>query len=81
VHRRDSDHTWGPSGCTNCGWRGVPSWQENGLPDDRCPRCELAAETQAEWEALKKKEEYRGTGRNEPCPCGSGKKFKKCHGA
>jgi preprotein translocase subunit SecA len=22
----------------------------------------------------------RKTGRNEPCPCGSGKKFKKCHG-
>ena len=21
------------------------------------------------------------TGRNEPCPCGSGRKFKKCHGA
>ena len=21
------------------------------------------------------------TGRNEPCPCGSGKKFKQCHGA
>ena len=21
------------------------------------------------------------TGRNDPCPCGSGKKFKKCHGA
>lgn len=20
-------------------------------------------------------------GRNEPCPCGSGKKFKRCHGA
>ena len=20
-------------------------------------------------------------GRNEPCPCGSGRKFKKCHGA
>ena len=19
------------------------------------------------------------TGRNDPCPCGSGKKFKKCH--
>jgi uncharacterized protein YecA (UPF0149 family) len=19
-------------------------------------------------------------GRNEPCPCGSGKKYKKCHG-
>ncbi len=23
---------------------------------------------------------FEGTGRNEPCPCGSGKKFKKCHG-
>jgi preprotein translocase subunit SecA len=20
-------------------------------------------------------------GRNDPCPCGSGKKFKKCHGS
>ena len=25
--------------------------------------------------------EYDKVGRNEPCPCGSGKKFKKCHGA
>jgi len=24
---------------------------------------------------------YASVGRNEPCPCGSGKKFKKCHGA
>ncbi|GAC1433948.1 MAG: hypothetical protein NVSMB6_31410 [Burkholderiaceae bacterium] len=23
---------------------------------------------------------YRGVGRNDPCPCGSGKKFKQCHG-
>lgn len=23
---------------------------------------------------------YAGVGRNEPCPCGSGKKFKNCHG-
>ena len=22
-----------------------------------------------------------GTGRNDPCPCGSGRKFKRCHGA
>ena len=22
----------------------------------------------------------RKVGRNEPCPCGSGKKFKQCHG-
>jgi preprotein translocase subunit SecA len=25
-------------------------------------------------------DEYAGVGRNEPCPCGSGKKFKRCHG-
>jgi len=24
--------------------------------------------------------EFAGVGRNEPCPCGSGKKFKHCHG-
>jgi preprotein translocase subunit SecA len=24
--------------------------------------------------------QYNNVGRNEPCPCGSGKKFKKCHG-
>jgi uncharacterized protein len=24
---------------------------------------------------------YRHVGRNDPCPCGSGKKFKRCHGA
>lgn len=25
-------------------------------------------------------QEYKNAGRNDPCPCGSGKKFKKCHG-
>lgn len=25
--------------------------------------------------------EFADVGRNDPCPCGSGKKFKKCHGA
>ncbi|MEM9383339.1 MAG: SEC-C metal-binding domain-containing protein, partial [Planctomycetota bacterium] len=24
--------------------------------------------------------EFKAAGRNDPCPCGSGKKFKKCHG-
>ena len=23
--------------------------------------------------------DFSSTGRNEPCPCGSGKKFKNCH--
>jgi uncharacterized protein YecA (UPF0149 family) len=26
------------------------------------------------------KGEWGNVGRNDPCPCGSGKKFKKCHG-
>ena len=26
------------------------------------------------------KNRFTGVGRNDPCPCGSGKKFKKCHG-
>jgi preprotein translocase subunit SecA len=26
-------------------------------------------------------EQFENVGRNEPCPCGSGKKYKKCHGA
>ena len=24
---------------------------------------------------------FANVGRNDPCPCGSGKKFKNCHGA
>ncbi|MBW3659984.1 MAG: SEC-C domain-containing protein, partial [Actinobacteria bacterium] len=26
-------------------------------------------------------DEYATVGRNDPCPCGSGQKFKRCHGA
>lgn len=42
--------------------------------------------TQDEVDARKKAAEldspkFKKTGRNDPCPCGSGKKFKKCHGA
>jgi preprotein translocase subunit SecA len=25
-------------------------------------------------------EQYARVGRNDPCPCGSGKKYKQCHG-
>ena len=27
------------------------------------------------------KREGKKVGRNDPCPCGSGKKYKKCHGS
>ena len=47
------------------------------------------------WHGVAKLDQYSGgffrkiefqgdepkVGRNDPCPCGSGKKYKKCHGA
>ena len=30
--------------------------------------------------AAEEKAQFANAGRNEPCPCGSGKKFKLCHG-
>ena len=35
-------------------------------------------QTQAKPETFKRQE--KKVGRNEPCPCGSGKKYKQCHG-
>ncbi|MBQ7721705.1 MAG: SEC-C domain-containing protein, partial [Kiritimatiellae bacterium] len=29
----------------------------------------------------KRQEMFKKVGRNDPCPCGSGKKFKKCCGS
>jgi preprotein translocase subunit SecA len=31
-------------------------------------------------DAVAEEDEFAGVGRNEKCPCGSGKKFKQCHG-
>jgi preprotein translocase subunit SecA len=43
----------------------------------------VAVEEAAEPEQQKPvvKSDFEKTGRNDPCPCGSGKKFKQCHGA
>jgi uncharacterized protein len=32
------------------------------------------------WYAEREKARFAGVGRNNPCPCGSGRKFKRCHG-
>jgi preprotein translocase subunit SecA len=43
---------------------------------------ELPAEAEAEaGSAAPFVRGERKVGRNEPCPCGSGRKFKHCHGA
>jgi preprotein translocase subunit SecA len=41
----------------------------------------LPSPNQAVVTPVQKNSQYEGVGRNDPCPCGSGKKFKKCHGA
>ena len=34
----------------------------------------------AQQQAQGRGEEFQRIGRNDPCPCGSGKKYKHCHG-
>ena len=86
----------GLSGCGNCGWSGVPTrtgGRKIGKPmrpfgegtnivgykvvdsvrSDTCPACEA--------EPYDLEPEVEKVGRNEPCPCGSRLKYKKCHGA
>jgi preprotein translocase subunit SecA len=48
------------------------------------PRIELSAPPKVEGQRPQQPAANRGevkVGRNDPCPCGSGKKYKKCHGA
>ena len=40
-----------------------------------------AATTSTGGVAVQQRIVYEKVGRNDPCPCGSGKKYKKCHGA
>ncbi|MDQ5980681.1 MAG: preprotein translocase subunit SecA, partial [Verrucomicrobiota bacterium] len=39
------------------------------------------AEQEIKLPAVTIRREAPKVGRNDPCPCGSGKKFKNCHGA
>jgi uncharacterized protein YecA (UPF0149 family) len=43
-----------------------------------CARCQERASEKRKFEAVHTLGQK--VGRNEPCPCGSGKKYKKCHG-
>ena len=57
-------------------------WHPNFFLDDkvkeRIDKCIQEKEDDAKKALLL--ERFKGVGRNEPCPCGSGKKFKQCHG-
>jgi preprotein translocase subunit SecA len=45
------------------------------------PRRGEATSSSAGGVAVQQRVVYEKVGRNDPCPCGSGKKYKKCHGA
>jgi preprotein translocase subunit SecA len=55
-----------------------------GAPPESGGSAEMAAQSEHGGEKLTPVETIRKTERepapNEPCPCGSGKKYKKCHG-
>ena len=41
---------------------------------------EASAEEKSNTSAKKQPVQVNKVGRNDPCPCGSGKKYKNCHG-
>ena len=53
----------------------APRAQVSGMPAE-APKPTAKATTYVK----DKDDPYANVGRNDPCPCGSGKKFKKCHG-
>ncbi|MFI0357253.1 preprotein translocase subunit SecA [Actinomadura sp. 9N407] len=63
-----------------------PSIKAKGLDDRKRPqKLDYSAPTVdgeggVEHHSEESADEYAGVSRNDPCPCGSGKKFKRCHG-
>lgn len=53
------------------------NWYEDHPPACTCAECTKHNAEQRRFDAMTN---GRKVGRNETCPCGSGKKFKKCHG-
>jgi preprotein translocase subunit SecA len=51
-----------------------------GLPEEVAAPADMAAQEQEQEPQQPFVREGRKIGRNEPCPCGSGKKYKQCHG-
>ncbi len=65
--------------------REVPSIHAKGLERPSAPTglaySAPSEDGEAEVHAEAAEDPFSGTGRNEACPCGSGRKFKRCHGA
>lgn len=50
------------------------------IPPSRINELKSRGEQMGDFRVTKHKKEHGKIGRNQPCPCGSGKKYKKCHG-
>ena len=53
------------------------NWYSDHPPACTCAECTKRNAEERRFDAMTN---GRKVGRNEACPCGSGKKFKKCHG-
>jgi len=56
--------------------RHLSRWASFSPEEERKPRSVVAPKLRASDRSVR--DPFRGVGRNAPCPCGSGKKFKKC---
>ncbi|MEE8576743.1 MAG: SEC-C metal-binding domain-containing protein, partial [candidate division Zixibacteria bacterium] len=65
------------SDATGMGFAGSAVQQPDGSAPEQNP---MAEASQSGTRAATVKRETPKVGRNDPCPCGSGKKYKKCHG-
>lgn len=52
----------------------------NQIPPSRIDELKSRGEQMGDFRVAKYKREHGKIGRNQPCPCGSGRKYKKCHG-
>ena len=78
-----SDMSWMFADCTSLanlkGWPfSIPEGTDLALMFEDCPFFEVVDRSYADTAV--DADSYANVGRNDPCPCGSGKKFKICHG-
>lgn len=78
-----SDMSWMFADCTSLdnlkGWPfSIPEGTDLALMFEDCPFFEVVDRSYADTAV--DADSYANVGRNGPCPCGSGKKFKTCHG-
>ena len=59
----------------------TPKPEYGWVAEDQIPQVKKVRELFKRLEIEKPEDSWKNVGRNAPCPCGSGKKYKKCHGS